>query len=195
MKFVKMFFALIILAVVFKFSLDNPAQVTVTIYHYITPQIPLGLLLITTFVLGMIAGAFGTTIKNVQLKHQLKTLQIKGELQGDAAPVAGKKAKKEKKAKKKDKKKDADVPSAAAVAPEATSVTTPPPVDNDVKEEIPDAEIETETVAENTVIELPAAPAGEQVAEVGSDNVSTPPEEQPVEEQKRDDKKDSGAEA
>lgn len=75
MKFVKIVLALLGLAVVFKFSMDNPIPVVVTLHEYVTPKIPLFLLLITTFVLGMIAASFGATIQIFQLKRQIKNLQ------------------------------------------------------------------------------------------------------------------------
>lgn len=72
MKFVKMLLALVGLALVFKFSLDNPLPVTVKFHTYLTPEIPLFLLLVSTFILGMIAASFASSLKILQLKRQLR---------------------------------------------------------------------------------------------------------------------------
>ncbi len=73
MKFVKMFLALIGLAVLFVFVRDNTEPVTVEFWGYATPEIELFLVLIITFVLGMIAASFGSTMKIIKLKRQLKS--------------------------------------------------------------------------------------------------------------------------
>jgi len=67
-----MFLALVGLAVLFIFVRDNTEPVTVEFWGYATPEIELFLLLIITFVLGMIAASFGSTLKIIQLKRQLK---------------------------------------------------------------------------------------------------------------------------
>ena len=143
MKFVKILFALVGLAVIFKFSMDNPLPVDVKLHEYVTPKIPLFLLLITTFVLGMIAASFGTTLKMIQLKRQIKSLQPDGDV---VLP------KKEKKGKKKEQNKDvkdtsASTPPVIVAAPEKKEVVT----EVSVVEEIPDAVIEEPEVVEKAV--------------------------------------------
>ena len=143
MKFVKILFALVGLAVIFKFSMDNPALVEVTLHEYVTPKIPLFLLLITTFVLGMIAASFGSTLKMIQLKRQIKSLQTGSDV---VLP------KKEKKSKKKEQKKDekdtkANTPPVVEVAAEKKVAEEVP-----AAAEVPDAEEIPDAVIEETVI-------------------------------------------
>ncbi|MGC9518856.1 MAG: LapA family protein [Desulfuromonadaceae bacterium] len=92
MKFVKMFLALVGLAVLFVFVRDNPGKVEVVFWKYKTPEIELFLILIITFVLGMIVASFGSTLKILQLKRQLKNA-------GTAAPERVKESRKAKKSK------------------------------------------------------------------------------------------------
>lgn len=75
MKFVKMFLALVGLAVLFVFVRDNTATVVVEFWEYATPEIELFLVLIITFVLGMIVASFGSTLKIMKLKRQLKNAE------------------------------------------------------------------------------------------------------------------------
>lgn len=72
MKFVKMFLALVGLAVLFVFVRDNTGKIVVKFWDYTTPEIEIFLLLIITFVLGMIVASFGSTLKIMKLKRQLK---------------------------------------------------------------------------------------------------------------------------
>ncbi|MDY0291552.1 MAG: lipopolysaccharide assembly protein LapA domain-containing protein [Desulfuromonadaceae bacterium] len=72
MKFLKMFLALIGLALLFIFVRDNTEKIVVEFWNYATPEIELFLILIITFVLGMIVASFGSTLKIMQLKRQLK---------------------------------------------------------------------------------------------------------------------------
>jgi uncharacterized integral membrane protein len=90
MKFVKMFLALVGLAVLFVFVRDNPGKVVVKFWDYSTPEIELFLILIITFVLGMIVASFGSTLKIIQLKRQLK----------NAGAAASERVKESRKAKK-----------------------------------------------------------------------------------------------
>lgn len=122
MKFVKIILALLLVAVLFKFNLDNKESVSVVLYQYTSPLIPAGLLLMTTFVLGMIAASFGSTLKIVQLKRQLGRLQPVSAQ--DSAP---------KKKKKEKKNMDKAAEHEPVVAPQQCSdsveevVVTPPP--------------------------------------------------------------------
>ena len=111
-----MFLALVGLAVLFVFVRDNTVKVTVKFWDYATPEIELFLILIVTFVLGMLAASFSSTLKIIQLKRQLK----------NAGGVAGTGKKEvEKKKKGKDKKSAADevvVKAPVSSAPEVTKV-------------------------------------------------------------------------
>ncbi|MFA5701081.1 MAG: LapA family protein [Desulfuromonas sp.] len=114
MKFIKMFLALVGLAVLFVFVRDNAEPVTVKFWGYATPEIELFLILIITFVLGMLTTSFGSTLKIIQLKRQLKNA-------GSGDGVGRKEV--EKKEKGKDKKRAAAAAKAAASsAPESTSI-------------------------------------------------------------------------
>ncbi len=175
MKFVKILFALIIVAVLFKFNLDNPESTSVVIYHYTSPAIPVGLLLMTTLVLGMIAASFGSTIKIMQLKRQLNKLQPDTGVTAEPKKKSKKEKKKEEKAAAKtaDKAVSEPVPESTVeqdaipepvVTPAPTAETvsenvviTPPPVADPVmpatkEEQVADAEIIDEV---RDVIELP----------------------------------------
>lgn len=119
MKFVKMFLALVGLAVLFVFVRDNTATVVVEFWEYATPEIELFLVLIITFVLGMIVASFGSTLKIMKLKRQLKNAEKNPAEQG-------KKSKKDKKNKhKKDdaEKVESDTSSSAAGSYAASSAT------------------------------------------------------------------------
>ena len=72
MKFVKMFLALVGLAVLFVFVRDNTGKIVVKFWDYATPEIEIFLVLIITFVLGMIVASFASTLKIIKLKRQLK---------------------------------------------------------------------------------------------------------------------------
>jgi len=151
MKFVKIIFALLLVAVLFKFNLDNKESVSVVLYEYTTPLIPAGLLLMTTFVLGMIAASFGSTLRIVQLKRQINKLQPESE---QDSPV---------KKKKKEKKKKVDVVeepvSEPQPTPEPIAATVPnPPVGETVSDAVyeEDAVVEDKTAEPvQDVIELP----------------------------------------
>ncbi|MBN2644758.1 MAG: DUF1049 domain-containing protein [Desulfuromonadaceae bacterium] len=150
MKFIKMLAALLGLAVVFKFVMDNPEKVTVQFYKYISPEIPLFLLLITTFVLGMVFASFASTLKILQLKKQLRQV-------GAAEPV-----KKEKK-KKKNEEDVEPAPTMTADVPTATAEVAAAEVVKPVAEEVVEPEMAPESVELNSdeppsVIELPAEP-------------------------------------
>jgi uncharacterized integral membrane protein len=94
MKFVKMFLALVGLAVLFVFVRDNTGKIVVKFWEYSTPEIEIFLVLIITFVLGMIVASFGSTLKIVKLKHQLKNA-------GTGSAEQTKESKKDKKSKHK----------------------------------------------------------------------------------------------
>jgi len=160
MKFVKILFALIAVAVLFKFNLDNKELANVVLYHYTSPQVPIGLLLMTTLVLGMIAASFASTLKIMQLKRQINKLQPDGVV----APE------KEKKKNKKEKKGEeqpvtqqtadsSNQQSAAVVVPPvvAPSVATVSDLDENVSDAVfeDDATVVTEEEASPQVIELP----------------------------------------
>jgi uncharacterized integral membrane protein len=155
MKFVKLFMALVGLALVFIFCKDNDTKVVISFLDYQTPEIYLFLLIMTTFVLGMISASFANTIKIMQLKRQLKQLQ----------PDTATDAKESKRAAKKEKKENS---AQTAVADESPAVTdeTPtaspqPPVAaaDDVSDAVyEESEAAPEPVEPPTVIELPAGP-------------------------------------
>jgi len=110
MKFVKMFLALVGLAVLFVFVRDNTGKIVVKFWEYATPEIEIFLVLIITFVLGMIVASFGSTLKIIKLKRQLKNA-------GASSAERTKESKKDKKNKhKKDEteKAPSDVPSTSA---------------------------------------------------------------------------------
>lgn len=125
MKFVKMFLALVGLAVLFVFVRDNTGKIVVKFWEYATPEIEIFLVLIITFVLGMIVASFGSTLKIIKLKRQLKNA-------GTSSAERTKESKKDKKSKhKKDEteKAPSDVsstsaaPSGSAVGYAATAAT------------------------------------------------------------------------
>ena len=95
MKFVKMFLALVGLAVLFVFVRDNTGKVVVKFWDYATPEIELFLVLIITFVLGMIAASFGSTLKIMQLKRQLKNAGTPESVQKKNAKKPAKKKEKQ----------------------------------------------------------------------------------------------------
>ena len=99
MKFVKMFLALVGLAVLFVFVRDNTGKIVVKFWDYATPEIEIFLILIITFVLGMIVASFGSTLKIMKLKRQIKHT-------GSSPAEQAKESKKDKKSKH--KKGDAD---------------------------------------------------------------------------------------
>lgn len=161
MKLVKIFFALVALALVFIFCTENDSKVVVKFLDYTTPEIYLFLLLMTTFVLGMITASFANTVKIMQLKRQLR------QLQPETDETVSSKVKKEKKKKSTDiaspvesKAPNADVSSPAAISSVAQSETVE-------TSEISDAVYEEEQVSSESqpaelqtpdVIELPAEP-------------------------------------
>lgn len=151
MKFVKIIFALLVVAALFKFNLDNKESVSVIFYEYTTPLIPAGLLLMTTFVLGMIAASFASTLKIVQLKRQISKLQPESSSQNDSE----KKRKKEKKKKTEVQEKPADVPQENTVSTPVEVAT--PPVDEAVSDAVyeEDSAEEEKDEAVQDVIELP----------------------------------------
>lgn len=106
MKFVKMFLALVGLAVLFVFVRDNTGKIVVKFWEYATPEIEIFLVLIITFVLGMIVASFGSTLKILQLKRQLKNA-------GANKAEQVKENKKEKKSKHKKNDKDKVEPDTA----------------------------------------------------------------------------------
>nr|WP_320051040.1 lipopolysaccharide assembly protein LapA domain-containing protein [uncultured Desulfuromonas sp.] len=140
MKFVKLFLALVGLALVFIFCKDNDTKVVIRFLDYQTPEIYLFLMIITTFVLGMISASFANTIKIMQLKRQLRQLQPEGT---DDEKESKTEKKKDRKARKQDKKTDA-----SEVKPAESEATT-------VIEEQPAPVIE----------ETPAAPRTEEVSD------------------------------
>lgn len=149
MKFVKIIFALLLVAVLFKFNLDNKESVSVVLYRYTSPLIPAGLLLMTTFVLGMIAASFGSTLKIIQLKRQIGKLQPASDQ--DSTP---KKKKKDKKNKGGDDVKQDNVDEPQAGCEPASVVVPTPPTD----EAVTDAIYEDDNTAVDPVpdvIELP----------------------------------------
>ncbi|MBW2186405.1 MAG: DUF1049 domain-containing protein [Deltaproteobacteria bacterium] len=149
MKFVKIIFALLLVAVLFKFNLDNKESVSVVLYHYTSPLIPAGLLLMTTFVLGMIAASFGSTLKIVQLKRQISKLQ----------PVSDQDSTSKKKKKDKKKKGDDDVKQEIVDEPQASCEPAPAPVSTPPTDEaVTDAVFEDDDTTVDPapdVIELP----------------------------------------
>lgn len=112
MKFVKMFLALVGLAVLFVFVRDNTGKIVVKFWDYATPEIEIFLILIITFVLGMIVASFGSTLKIMKLKRQIKHA-------GDSPAEQAKESKKDKKSKH--KKDDADKSGSATSKTSASS--------------------------------------------------------------------------
>jgi uncharacterized integral membrane protein len=110
MKFVKMFLALVGLAVLFVFVRDNTGKIVVRFWDYATPEIEIFLVLIITFALGMIVASFGSTLKIIKLKRQLK----------NAGTTTGEPSRENKKDKKSKLKKD-DAKKAQADAPSTSS--------------------------------------------------------------------------
>lgn len=143
MKFVKIIFALLLVAVLFKFNLDNKESMSVVLYHYTSPLIPAGLLLMTTFVLGMIAASFGSTLKIIQLKRQIGKLQ----------PVSDQKSAPKKKKKDKKNKGDDDVKQDNVAEPQACCDPAPAPVPTPLTEEAV-----TDAIYEDDVVEADPAP-------------------------------------
>lgn len=168
MKLLKILFALISLALVFVFCIGNDTKVVVNFLDYSSPEIYLFLLLLTTFVLGMISASFASTIKVMQLKRQIRQLQV-----GEGADPAGTK-KEKKKRKKTSDVKEADESAVVEPTVKDTVKPSPPsaaPAPSSPSEEVTEAifeEPEQQTAAEDVpdVIELPA----EQSA--SSDDVS-----------------------
>ncbi len=152
MKFVKMFLALVGLAVLYVFVRDNTGKVTVEFWDYATPEIELFLILIITFVLGMIAASFGSTLKIMQLKRQLRSA-------GSADGVNKKEV--QKKEKSKDKKRAAAEASKLATAAKVGSTAT-------ASSGITDAIQVTEENKEDTGIEC-HTDASESIDTMGSD--------------------------
>jgi len=158
MKFVKLFMALVGLALVFIFCKDNDTKVVISFLDYQTPEIYLFLLIMTTFVLGMISASFANTIKIMQLKRQLKQLQP--EVATDAKE-SKRAAQKEKKGKKEENTQTAVADESPAVAEEAPTVSPQPPAadTDDVSDAVyEESEAAPEAVEPPTVIELPAGP-------------------------------------
>lgn len=153
MKFVKIIFALLLVAVLFKFNLDNKESVSVVLYHFTSPLIPTGLLLMTTFVLGMIAASFGSTLKIIQLKRQISKLQ----------PVSAQDSIPKKKKKDKKSKGEDDVKQDTVDEPQANCEPAPVTVLTPVTDEaVTDAVYEDDDAAVEPVqdvIELPLEPA------------------------------------
>ncbi|MCD6526787.1 MAG: DUF1049 domain-containing protein [Desulfuromonas sp.] len=120
MKLVKILLALVGLVLVFIFCSGNDTKVVLNFLDYSSPEIYLFLLLLTTFVLGMITASFATTIKMMQLKRQIR------QLQPDTAEDVTPENKKDKKKKKK-KKGDEKVEPAPAKAQSVTETVTEQP--------------------------------------------------------------------
>lgn len=127
MKFLKMFLALIGLALLFIFVRDNTEKIVVEFWDYATPEIELFLILIITFVLGMIVASFGSTLKIMQLKRQLKTARSGvSESSKESQKGKNKKEKRDKYKKPQTKPLDTNVSSASETSSSsAGSYTTP----------------------------------------------------------------------
>jgi uncharacterized integral membrane protein len=147
MKIVKIFAALVGLTFVFLFCSSNDVKVTLKFLEYSTPETYLFLYVLSAFVLGMIAASFGSTLRIMQLKRQLKKIQADDE----AAPLAQKSSKKSK------NKKVEEAPVAAPIpepAPEPTPAPQPP------KAEIP-RPADQDAAVQDAVFEDDAMPAVE----------------------------------
>ncbi len=127
MKFLKMFLALIGLALLFIFVRDNTEKIVVEFWDYATPEIELFLILIITFVLGMIVASFGSTLKIMQLKRQLKTARSGvSESSKESQKGKNKKEKRDKYKKPQTEPLDTNVSSASETSSSsAGSYTTP----------------------------------------------------------------------
>ena len=166
MKFVKLFLALVGLALVFIFCKDNDTKVVISFLDYQSPDIYLFLLIMTTFVLGMIAASFANTIKIIQLKRQLKQLQPDGAEQAKETKAD---KKKDRKARKQEQEKDtkppvADEPKTVVEEPAPVVAETPaPPETDEVSDAVYEEPAASEPAAEEApaVIELPQGPMEE----------------------------------
>jgi len=176
MKFVKLFMALVGLALVFIFCKDNDTKVVIRFLDYQSPEIYLFLLIMTTFVLGMIAASFANTIKIIQLKRQLKQLQPEGAEQDKHT----KPEKKNRKARKQELEEEtkSTTPEPKNVVEQAPAVVEETPA-TPVADEVSDAVYEdpaAESAAEETpeVIELPQGPVDEPQTDKQAEDESQP---------------------
>ena len=75
MKTLRYAIALIILIVLFIFSVYNAQLVRLSLFDYQTPQLPLFLVLIFSFFLGLLLAGLFNTLKVAQLRRQIGQLQ------------------------------------------------------------------------------------------------------------------------
>lgn len=75
MKILRYTLALIILVVLFIFSVYNAQLVRLSLFNYQTPQLPLFLVLIFAFCLGLLLAGLFHTLKGAQLRRQVGALQ------------------------------------------------------------------------------------------------------------------------
>ena len=167
MKIVKIFAALVGLTFVFLFCSSNDVKVTLKFLEYSTPETYLFLYVLSAFVLGMIAASFGSTLRIMQLKRQLK----KNQPDAEAAPVAQKSSKKSKNKKVEEAPVAAPAPAPVpepATAPQPPQEVTPEPTHHSDDVAVQDAVFEDEDTSAvegsqplNKVMEAPdnGAPA------------------------------------
>jgi uncharacterized integral membrane protein len=74
MKALRILLAIIILVVLFIFTVNNIRTVPVTFLWY-SAELPLFLVIITSFILGLLLAALFNLIKNSQLRRQLVQLE------------------------------------------------------------------------------------------------------------------------
>lgn len=71
MKTLRIILAFIILLVLFIFSINNAQSVQIIFFSYRTPPMPLFLIILFVFFLGIILAALFSTMKIAQLRRQL----------------------------------------------------------------------------------------------------------------------------
>jgi uncharacterized integral membrane protein len=75
MKALKIFFALVILVVLFVFSVNNVQPVKIIFFGYQTPALPLFLVIVFIFSLGFLLSALLCAFKVSKLRRQVSQLQ------------------------------------------------------------------------------------------------------------------------
>ena len=75
MKTLRILLAFIILLVLFVFSINNAQSVQIIFFSYRTPPMPLFLILIFIFFLGVILASLFSAMKIAQLRHQHNRLR------------------------------------------------------------------------------------------------------------------------
>lgn len=176
MKFVKLFLALVGLALVFIFCKDNDTKVVISFLDYQSPEIYLFLLIMTTFVLGMIAASFANTIKIIQLKRQLKQLQPESVEQEKQSKPEKKKDRKARKQEKETKPVASEPETVVEQVPDEVDKTPAASVVDEVSDAVYEEPAAEKSAEEETpeVIELPQGPVDEPQPETAAKDESQP---------------------